>query len=356
MAVKRKQKLTRNIGSSLDEFSFHSATLLQTLLRRQKHLTDPAELERLYQLIQTHDIAQLLEQTTPPPVAEITIQNEKMPWLLRWLGRDYRYTRLTFNSAVANGHDNNNRVHAHHLYRPDHKNGPTLLYLHGWMQSNYAASLYVPLRWAAASGYNLVMLELPHHLHRSAPGTYSGELSLTGNLAAVLTTLRQAVSDARSLNLWLHERGIEQVALVGKSLGGTISALTLTVDGNFNCAVLLVPAIAPHSSLWGSSYTRNIQTELATQGLNEETTRLLLEAIQPGQYPPAIDPKRILVIGASGDRVVFQPDLAKFTEQWQTETKWLDWGHLSSTWTTESAEIIKPFLEQWLGVTTQADS
>lgn len=352
MANKNRQNLTRRLGSGLDEFSFHSATLLRSLQHRQKHLTDPAELAKLHELTQSSDIAQLLDQTTPPSIPEITIQNEKMHWLLRWIGRDYRYTRLTFPSAVDSGHPSNDYVYAHHLYRPNYKNAPTLLYLHGWMQTNYAASLYVPLRWAEASGYNLIMLELPHHLHRSSPGTYSGELSLTGNLSAVLTTIRQAVSDIRALNAWLHARGIEQVALVGKSLGGMIAAMALTLDSDFDCAILLVPAIAPHSSLWRSSYTRLIQTELAAQGLDEEATRLLLEAFQPGHYPPAIDPKRILVIGASGDRVVFQPDLANFAEQWQTQTAWLDWGHLSTTWTAESAGLIKPFLAQWLGTSS----
>ena len=151
------------------------------------------------------------------------------------------------------------------------------------------------------------MLELPHHIGRTTTGTYSGELSLTANLPATLTTIQQAVSDTRAIAGWLRERGIEWLALEGQSLGGLVAALTLTVETAFDCAVLFVPAVEPGISLWHSTYTRTLRRELLRQELDEAAISSLLEGLRPARSQLLLDPARILVVAATGDRVTFEP-------------------------------------------------
>ena len=218
----KRQWLGRTFGSGFDEISFYLISTWRGWQRRTPYMSDAAEMLALQELTQ----AEPSQLFVPPLSPDVSIQNQQMPTVLRPLARNYRYTHLTFPSAVTTGNTNNDTVHAHHLYRPDHKNGPTLLYLHGWHNFNAALSLFTPLQLVAPLGCNLVMLELPHHIGRTTTGTYSGELSLTANLPATLTTIQQAVSDTRAIAGWLRERGIEWLALEGQSLGGLVAALT----------------------------------------------------------------------------------------------------------------------------------
>lgn len=340
---------TRLVGSGFDELSFYIITTWRGWQRRQKYVSDPTELAALRKLAESEQAAQVFNQLISPPLPTIEIQNKKMPLLLRDLARSYRYTELTFPSSVLTAFPSNNLVHAHHLYRPDHKNGPTLLYLHGWMDFKPEISLRPPLRWVAPLGYNLVMLELPHHMNRISPGTYSGELTLTGNLPAMTTLVSQAIGDIRALLAWLRARGIARVALAGKSLGGAVAAMTLTVESGLDCAVLFVPAVEPSASLWHSTYTRAIRTELSRQGIDEAATQFLLEAFRPARYQPLISREKILVVGATGDKVAFPHDVEAFAQAWQAELALVEWGHLSSGWTPAAAKAIRPFLSRWLG-------
>ena len=322
----KRQWWGRIFGSGFDEVSFYLISTWRGWQRRTPHLSDTAEMLALQELTQVEP-SQLF---VSPPLPDVSIQNQPIPTVLRLLARNYRYTHLTFSSAVTTGNAANDTVHAHHLYRPDHKNGPTLLYLHGWHNFNAALSLFTPLQLVAPLGFNLVMLELPHHLRRTAAGTYSGELSLTANLPATLTTMQQAVSDTRAIAGWLRERGIERLALEGQSLGGLVAALTLTVETAFDCAVLFVPAVEPGISLWHSTYTRTLRRELLRQGLDEAATGLLLEGVRPSRSQPLIDPARILVVAATGDRVTFRPDVERFAGAWGANFAAIQWGHLSS--------------------------
>ncbi len=338
------QWLARTFGSSFDEVSFCLISTWRGWQRCTPHLSDAAEMLALSELTQAEP-AQLF---VPPPLPDVSIQNQKMPTVLRPLARNYRYTHLTFPSAVTTGNAVNDMVHAHHLYRPDHKNGPTLLYLHGWHNFDAALSLFTPLQLVATLGFNLVMLELPHHIGRTEAGTYSGELSLTANLPATLTTIQQAVSDTRAMAGWLRARGIERLALEGQSLGGLVAALTLTVETAFDCAVLFVPAIEPRTSLWHSTYTRTLRRELLRQGLDEAATGVLLEGLRPARSQPLLDPQRILVVAATGDRVAFRPDVENFAHAWRANFAAIEWGHLSSHRLRSSFRLIRPFLVRWL--------
>ena len=340
-----RQWLGRTFGSGFDELTFYALSTWRRWQRHTYHLSNAAEMLALHELTQ----AEPTQLFVPPPLPDVSIQNQKMPTVLRPLARNYRYTQLAFPSAITTGNPTNDMVHAHHLYRPDHKNGPTLLYLHGWHNFNAALSLFTPLQLVAPLGYNLVMLELPHHIGRTAAGTYSGELSLTANLPATLITMQQAVSDTRAMAGWLRARGIERLAIEGQSLGGLVAALTLTVEAAFDCAVLFVPAVEPGTSLWHSTYTRTLRRELLRQGLDESATGALLESLRPARSRPLLEPERILVVAATGDRVAFRPDVENFARAWGANFAAIEWGHLSSHRLSPAFRLIRPFLGRWLG-------
>ena len=136
----------------------------------------------------------------------------------------------------------------------------------------------------------------------------------------------------------------------GSEFGRFSRGPDLTVETAFDCAVLFVPAVEPGISLWHSTYTRTLRRELLRQELDEAAISSLLEGLRPARSQPLLDPARILVVAATGDRVTFQPDVENFARVWGANFTALEWGHLASHRIRPAFRAIRPFLKQWLDV------
>ncbi len=316
---------------NVDEAMFVVSTSLQGLKKKPIALSDRAEFDRL--------AGSALAEVGPeklflaPPAPSVTLTPTQLPPTAWMPGPNrYRAFRLEYATAVPTGQPNNDRVSGFYLERIGAEKAPTVIYLHGWLEFDAGLALRLPLSWFGPLGCNILALHLPFHFGRAAKGSFSGELSITANLPLAIKGLQQAVSDVRQARHWLqHERGIERIGIVGKSLGGLVEAVTLAADDGFTAGVLAVPATSTRSTLWKSRYTSLIRRDLTRQGLDEETTARVLEIIRPGRYRPLIDPARLLLIKARADRVCFPPDTDSFALGWGLPVVEIPTGHLTAT-------------------------
>jgi pimeloyl-ACP methyl ester carboxylesterase len=332
---------------SVDDLLFAFSTSLWQLKKKPTYLSDTAQLAQLHQQQPGLAPDQLF---LPPSLPVVTLQSIRLPVLARQfgaIGRQYRAFHLEYPSAVSTGYAANDVVRAIYLEHIGAENSPAVIYLHGWMEFEPGLSLRLPLSWFGAMGLNILALHLPFHFERTPPDKLSGELSITGNLPLALKGLQQAISDVRQALYWLKQRNCP-VALLGKSLGGLVGAMTLAVEPGFEAGALVVPATSTRSTIWHSRYTRLIRRDLTRQGLDEETTSQLLEVVRPGHYQPSIDPRRILVLKAKADRVCFPFDTDHFVQQWGANLVEIPTGHLTATFAPQARRAVHDHLQRYL--------
>ncbi len=337
--------ISKLFAAGFDEASFALVTGLKQLQKKpQQFVTNRGNLEMLREMMQ-HGPEEFFVKPPNPQVQEEMVVR---PWQISPYGQEYQVKHVTFPSAVSLGYENNDTVHGYFLYRPGYEQAPTLFYLHGWMAYSYGLWLRGPLSWAEALGLNVFFMEQPFHMRRCPPGSQSGEMSLSGDLMMGMAGVQQAVSDTRASLAWLKMQGVEQVGLLGRSMGGLVAASSLTVETEFDCAILDIPAVSPQNTIWRSSYTRLVREELRQQGFDEQETAAFFEVVRPGRFQPTIDPERILLIEATADRACFPDETERFAQEWKLPTVRINTGHMSIMLSRQARRSALEFLGRWL--------
>ncbi len=338
--------LMETFGAVFDEVNFALMTGLMQVQRRNLR-QQSSDLEKLQRL---DELAKLPPEKlfVPPPLPEVKREVVTRPPQLAGLGRKYKLERITFPSAINSDKPNNDTVAGWWAYRPGRETAPTIIFAHGWMAYDPGLWLRMPLAWAEPLGYNVLMIELPYHMSRTPPGTRSGELSITADLPAAVVSAQQGVSDIRQVVKWLRAQGVGKIGLMGKSLGGLMSSLTVVAEPELDCAILMIPAVDAGASLWHSTYTRLVRYDLAKQGIDEAMTSQALGAMNPARQRPAIDPQKVLIIVATADRACPPAETEKLAANWQAPIERIPLGHLSAGFTSQARDLSRLFLAKWL--------
>jgi acetyl esterase/lipase len=339
------KRFSEPFGAAYDEVGFRAATRLLQLRNPKPHHSDKQALENLLKLNETREVKTVFPD---PPEPEVRLEPVKRPYSILGIGNGYLIDKLEWQSAYPLGYPENDKVTAWWCFKPDQETAPTIIYCHGWMSPEKGLSMRLPLNWAEGIGANMLFIELPFHMSRTPKDTYNGELSISGDLPSIVEGARQAVSDVRSVVSWLLSRGVEKVAVLGKSMGGNVASLTTAAENRLACSVLVIPAVGASKSLWHSSYAALVREELKAQGIDEGQTEQYLALTNPNHYQPAIDPERILVISATADRACFYPDVEAFAKKWQTEFTSVPYGHFSAVLTNYAKSYSQNFMKKFL--------
>lgn len=339
---------TKTALGNFDEAVFWLSNFILKINKTPAYVSDQAEFENLLQLTSTFEPTMLFQKPTSPALTLQPAKLNKAALLFSPAVEHYKAYTFEYPSQITTGYPENDTVHGHYLERTDNPNAPAIVYLHGWREFDANLGLRLPLSWFGPLGYNILALHFPFHYERAPKGTASGQLSLTGNLPLTVKGVQQAISDTRQAIYWLKERHAS-VGLLGKSLGGLIGSTTLLVEDALDVAVLVVPATNSYTSIWKSTYTSIMRKDLAAQGLDEQKTYSLFEALRPANYPPAIDPQKILTIKAIGDRVCFPDDTDVFVKNWGTPVVEVPTGHLTVTLDHRVAEAVQQHFKKYLG-------
>lgn len=193
----------------------------------------------------------------------------------------------------------NNTAHARWL-RGGAKR-PVMLAIHGYGggQFRYEARMFPSGRWLA-QGLDVVMVSLPFHGPRRAPGD---RLRFPSALPEVTVEgFRQAIWDLRTLVAWLMRQGVPWVGVAGMSLGGYSGALLATIEAELAFVLSWIPlaSIPDFHREWSWAQGGEAAEELRARHASWER---ILAVVSPLSRPPCLAAERLMVAVAEGDRV-----------------------------------------------------
>jgi len=192
-----------------------------------------------------------------------------------------------------------NRTAAARLFLHGGSPRPAVLLLHGYRAGQWAIEERVwPIPWLFAKGFDVVLPVLPFHAVRAprrSPPLFPGSDPRVTNEG-----FRQAVLDLRALGRHLLDRGAPHLGVMGMSLGGYTAALLATVEGRLSFAVPMIPLAS--IALLVKSLGRLVGTP-EEQRAQFEALEGAYRPVSPLARAPRLDPGRVLVVAAEGDRI-----------------------------------------------------
>jgi hypothetical protein len=215
--------------------------------------------------------------------------------------RDYQLRDgvLTFTSAIATAHPDNNTVRCR--YFPDESpkgRRRAVLVLPQW---NSDSEGHVGLcRLLNRFGLSALRLSLPYHDARMPPELTRADYIVSSNVGRTAQVCRQAVKDARQAIAWLHAQGYESIGILGTSLGSCLSMLTTAHEPLVKAAAL--NHISPYFAdvVWNGLSTMHVRETLEGNVTLDELRRMWLP-ISPQPYLPRVRGRAILLVYALYD-------------------------------------------------------
>jgi len=237
---------------------------------------------------------------------------------------------LTFPSALATPHPENNVVHARFFPAKDKRRAIVLM-----PQWNSDAGGHIGLaQLLARVGISSLRLSKPYHDLRMPPELTRADYIVSANVVRTLQVCRQAVLDTRRALWWLRDQGYESLGLLGTSLGSCLSMLTASHEPLVRAQAL--NHVSPHFAdvVWRGLSTSHVREGL-DGSIDLETLRELWRPISPWSYLERARARKTLLVYAKYD-LTFPVDLSlQFVNEFRRrgipmEVAVLPCGHYSS--------------------------
>jgi dienelactone hydrolase len=237
---------------------------------------------------------------------------------------------LTFPSALATPHPENNLVHARFFPASNRRRAVVVM-----PQWNADAGGHVGLsQLLARAGISALRLSKPYHDLRMPRELTRADYIVSANVVRTLQVCRQAVLDARRALWWLRDQGYERLGLLGTSLGSCLSMLTASHE-----PLVRAQALNHVSPFFADVVWRGVSTSHVREGLDGhidlETLRELWRPISPWSFLERARGKKTLLVYARYD-LTFPVDLSrKLVDEFRrrdipTEVAVLPCGHYST--------------------------
>jgi hypothetical protein len=210
---------------------------------------------------------------------------------------------LTFESALATPHAENNIVHARFFpgkvrQRGQHRVDRAVVLLPQW---NSDAEGHIGLaKLLAYFGMSALRLSLPYHDRRMPAELERADYIVSSNIGRTLQVCRQAVLDARRAVHWLHQLGYERIGILGTSLGSCLAMLTTAHEPLVKAAALnhVSPRFA--DVVWEGLSTQHVREGLDGR-IDLPTLQRLWAPISPETYIERVRGKHVLLVYARYD-------------------------------------------------------
>ena len=149
-------------------------------------------------------------------------------------------------------------------------------------------------------GLHTFMIQLPYYGVRRAGEKPTGE--------RVFAAMRQAIADARRAKDAVAAIPLvdaSRISLQGTSLGGFVTATTAGLDQGYHRIVIFLAGGDLYNVIMeGKQDAANMRRELAERGIDDETVRRLLAAIEPMRLAHRMSPARTWMFSGKYDDVV----------------------------------------------------
>ncbi len=233
-----------------------------------------------------------------------------------WRKRGGTWRRdFTFPSAWPSQHAANNTVYVR-AYAPEPKPDlPGVVVLHGLM--NLTTAAYHPfLQALVANGAAAYILELPYHHRRTPPGSISGDLFHTVDLALTRHAVQQSVADVRLLLRLLRERKAPVLGVLGFSLGAWIGSLVACCEAHLDFAMLGMPPNNLNALVWRTALGAQLCRRFVALGWSPESTADFYASLDPLSYRPLLAPERIQLYAAEFDTLIALEQVHALRQKW----------------------------------------
>ncbi len=179
-------------------------------------------------------------------------------------------------------------------------------------------------------GIGAVLLENPLYGQRRPAGQRGSDVR---TVAELMTMGRAIVEEARSLAVWLHERG-HPVGLSGYSMGGQMAALAAAfLPFPVAVAAAAAPCTASQAFVDGLLARVTCWSALTGEGDERATRERLTEVLDATcltRQPPPPAPGAAVLVGVREDGYIGADGAQRIHDHWAgSELRWLAGGHVS---------------------------
>lgn len=180
-------------------------------------------------------------------------------------------------------------------------------------------------------GFNVVLLTLPDHGSRRAPGAlFSGQSYTVPHAVLLAAAVRRAIHEIFELKSWLRSQSSQPVGLVGMSLGGYLASLCAGLSDDFDFLIPIVPPACMGDLAWRVYRDTGYHRAGPDKTLTEENMRAAFYVHSPLAHPRKIARERILIAAGAGDRIVPPEHPSALWEHWERpKIHWLRGSHMA---------------------------
>ncbi|MDR3690558.1 MAG: hypothetical protein P4L46_14365 [Fimbriimonas sp.] len=265
-----------------------------------------------------------------------------------------------FPSTVVTAYPENNVVPLR-VFVPANVSGPIpiVLVLHYWGATDIRNERALAQELTRAHIATAVMT-LPYHLARTPPGHRSGDMAIQPDPASLVSTMTQAVLDARRSLDFLDTRpefDHSRVGIAGTSLGAVVAELAYAVDSRVTKATFILGGVNLAHIVWSSSLLVQQRDLLRRKGYTEEKLSEAIKSIEPLEYFSTRKPTSSFVIAGLYDTVIPKQSAEELIESLSSpKVLWLDTGHYGGIFVQRRLmrEVGKYFQIEFRGATFAA--
>lgn len=200
---------------------------------------------------------------------------------------------------------------------------PAVILLHGYRCGQFALEERIwPVQWLYDRGMDVALMVLPFHAVRAKRGPY---MFPSGDPRITVEGFRQIMLDVRTLAAELRERGCSAVGVMGMSLGGYASGLLATIDDKVDFAAPIIPCASIADVARTMGLLVGTPEEQAKQ---HDALEAALRVTSPLARASRISPEKLIVVGASGDRITPMDHAQRLAKHFNAPLETFHGGHV----------------------------
>lgn len=197
-----------------------------------------------------------------------------------------------------------------------------------------------------ALGFDVLLLTLPDHGPRRAPGAvFSGQSFTVPHAVQLAAAVQRTIHEIFELKRWLRAQDDKPIGLVGMSLGGYLASLCAGLSDDFDFLIALVPPACMGDLAWRVYRDTGHHRVGADAVLTERNMRAAFYVHSPLAHPRKIARERILIAAGAGDRIVPPEHPSALWEHWERPAiHWFRGAHTSTVASRRLMGVVKKHL------------
>jgi len=216
----------------------------------------------------------------------------------------------------------NKTVHARYW---QHAEGApaTIVALHGWTMGDQRLNslAFLPGQFYKL-GLDVILVELPYHGRRKPKALTDAEVQNLfpgGKLALTNEALAQIIHDLRGLQMFLGKQGVENLGVVGMSLGAYVGALWASLDPLAFC-IPIVPVVSMSDLAWKYLSRDANYKSFFEAGLTREILQAGYAVHCPLNHELKLSRDKVLILAGLADKIVPSAQPGMLWRHWQEPT------------------------------------